>query len=109
MLFSLTSGIDSSSKTITPSGHPDHPINGDKVYMGSLVKAGATGIATYQGSDNPWAEMGAEVESGAFLNFNGNTGELTFGADDNVIPDGSTVVADMLGVARGWEIGRAHV
>lgn len=71
--------------------------------MGSLVPAGRTGaISVYEGSDNPWAEQGKEVESGAFLNFNGNTGELTFGSDDNVLPDGSTVVADFMNQSRGW-------
>ncbi|USM11556.1 polyribonucleotide nucleotidyltransferase [Citromicrobium phage vB_CbaS-RXM] len=71
--------------------------------MGSLVPAGRTGaISVYEGSDNPWADQGREVESGAFLNFNGNSGELTFGADDNVLPDGSTVVADFLNQSVGW-------
>ncbi len=71
--------------------------------MGNLVPVGKSGaIMTYEGSDNPWAEMGQEVESGAFLNFNGNTGEITFGSDDNVVPDGSTVVADLVNMSRGW-------
>lgn len=71
--------------------------------MGSLVPAGRTGaISVYEGSDNPWAEQGSEVESGAFLNFNGNTGELSFGSDDNILPDGSTVVTDFMNQARGW-------
>lgn len=71
--------------------------------MGSLVPAGKTGaVAAYSGSDNPWAEMGREVESGAFLSFNGNSGELTFGADDHSVPDGSTVVADMMNMEAGW-------
>lgn len=71
--------------------------------MSNLVPAGRTGaIAAYTGADNPWADMGREVESGAFLNFNGNTGELTFGSDDIVLPDGSTVVSDMINMSAGW-------
>lgn len=71
--------------------------------MGSLVPAGKSGaISVYTGSDNPWADLGREVESGAFLNFNGNTGELTFGSEDNVLGDGSTVVGDMVNMSLGW-------
>lgn len=71
--------------------------------MNAIVTVGKSGAATvYNGGDNPWADIGREVESGAFLKFNGNTGELTFGAEDNVLGDGSTVVADMFNLAQGW-------
>jgi hypothetical protein len=76
---------------------------GVKVSMSNLVPAGRTGaIAIYEGSDNPWADIGLSVESGAFLNFNGNTGEITFGSESNSLGDNSSVVADLMGMAVGW-------
>lgn len=69
--------------------------------MGSLVRAGANALAAY-GGVNPFAEAGRGAETGDYLKFNGNTGELTYGADDEVLPMGSYLVADMSTYAQGF-------
>lgn len=70
--------------------------------MGSLVPQTGNGLSVYEAPDNPWAEAAASVDQGAYLKFNGNTGEFTYGADDNELPYGSQIVADMFSVAFGW-------
>ncbi|ARK07449.1 hypothetical protein LAV_00049 [Sphingobium phage Lacusarx] len=70
--------------------------------MGSLVtQTSANALAAY-GGQNPWAEAARGVETGAYLKFNGNTGEITFGSDDTELPVGSQLVVDMQTLAFGW-------
>jgi hypothetical protein len=70
--------------------------------MGALIPAAGQGLSVYEAPDNPWAEAAASVESGAYLKFNGNTGEFTYGADDVALEYGSQVVADLFNVSFGW-------
>lgn len=71
--------------------------------MGALIPAsGSNGLSIYEAPDNPWAEAAASVEGGAYLKFNGNTGEFTYGADDVALEYGSQVVADLFNVGFGW-------
>lgn len=71
--------------------------------MGALIPASASnGLSVYEAPDNPWAEAAASVEGGAYLKFNGNTGEFTYGADDVALEYGSQVVADLFNVSFGW-------
>jgi hypothetical protein len=71
--------------------------------MGALIPAsGSNGLSVYEAPDNPWAEAAASVEGGAYLKFNGNTGEFTYGADDVALEYGSQVVADLFNVSFGW-------
>jgi hypothetical protein len=70
--------------------------------MGALIPAAGQGLSVYEAPDNPWAEAAASVEGGAYLKFNGNTGEYTFGADDAALEYGSQVVADLFNVGFGW-------
>jgi hypothetical protein len=70
--------------------------------MGALIPAAGQGLSVYEAPDNPWAEAAASVEGGAYLKFNGNTGEYTFGADDSALEYGSQVVADLFNVSFGW-------
>jgi hypothetical protein len=70
--------------------------------MGALIPAAGQGLSVYEAPDNPWAEAAASVEGGAYLKFNGNTGEFTFGADDAALEYGSQVVADLFNVSFGW-------
>lgn len=71
--------------------------------MGQLAtrSSDSTALATY-GGVNPWAEAARGVETGAYLKFNGNTGEITFGSDDEELPVGSQLVVDMQSLAFGW-------
>jgi hypothetical protein len=70
--------------------------------MGALIPAAGQGLSVYEAPDNPWAEAAASVEGGAYLKFNGNTGEFTYGADDVALEYGSQVVADLFNVSFGW-------
>lgn len=70
--------------------------------MGALVPQTGNGLSIYESPDNPWAEAAAVVETGAYLKFNGNTGEFTYGADDNALEYGSQLVGDLFNVAFGW-------
>lgn len=70
--------------------------------MGSLVPTTGNGLSIYEAPDNPWAEAAAAVETGAYLKFNGNTGEFTYGADDVALAYGSQLVGDLFNVAFGW-------
>lgn len=71
--------------------------------MGALIPfAASNGLSIYEAPDNPWAEAAASVEGGAYLKFNGNTGEFTYGADDVALAYGSQVVADLFNVSFGW-------
>lgn len=71
--------------------------------MGQLAtrSSDSTALATTGGA-NPWAEAARGVETGAYLKFNGNTGEITFGSDDEELPVGSQLVVDMQSLAFGW-------
>lgn len=69
--------------------------------MGSLVRTGANALAAY-GGVNPFAEAGRGAETGDYLKFNGNSGELTYGADDETLPLGSYLVADLATYAQGF-------
>jgi hypothetical protein len=42
------------------------------------------------------------VADGAYLKFNGNKGDLTFGSDDEDLPAGSRIIIDMTSLAFGW-------
>lgn len=68
--------------------------------MGSLVRKSADALAAY-GGVNPFAEAGRGAETGDYLKFNGNSGELTYGSDDEVLPIGSYLVVDMSTYAQG--------
>lgn len=71
--------------------------------MGALIPhAGNNGVSVYESPDNPWAEAAASVETGAYLKFNGNTGEFTYGADDVALEYGSQLVADLFNISFGW-------
>lgn len=70
--------------------------------MGALIPAGGNGLSVYDSPDNPWAEAAASVETGAYLKFNGNTGEFTYGADDNPLGYGAQLVGDLFNVSFGW-------
>lgn len=70
--------------------------------MGALIPHAGNNLSVYEAPDNPWAEAAAAVESGAFLKFNGNTGEYTYGADDVALEYGSQLVADLFNVSFGW-------
>jgi hypothetical protein len=71
--------------------------------MGSLVttNAGANALAAY-GGVNPFLEAARGVEDGAYLKFNGNKGDITFGSDDEELPEGSRIIVDMASLALGW-------
>jgi hypothetical protein len=71
--------------------------------MGSLVttNAGANALAAY-GGVNPFLEAARGVEDGAYLKFNGNKGDITFGSDDEELPVGSRIIVDMASLALGW-------
>ena len=69
--------------------------------MGALVKQGDNALAAY-GGVNPWAEAARGVDFGSFLNFNGNTGEISYGAEDTELPIGSQLVMDMQSLSFGW-------
>jgi hypothetical protein len=64
--------------------------------MGNLATQGGGGnaLAAY-GGVNPWAEAARGVADGAYLKFNGNKGDLTFGSDDEDLPVGSRIIIDM--------------
>lgn len=71
--------------------------------MGQLVPAsgGGNALAAY-GGVNPWAEAARGVADGAYLKFNGNNGDITFGSDDEDLPVGSQLIVDMESMALGW-------
>jgi hypothetical protein len=66
------------------------------------VNGNANALAPY-GGVNPWAEAARGVDTGAYLKFNGNTGDITFGSDDEALPVGSRLVVDMHSLALGWQ------
>lgn len=70
--------------------------------MGNLVPSSGGGALAAYGGANPWAEAARGVETGAYLKFNGNDGRYSFGQDDEDLPEGSRVVADMESLALGW-------
>jgi len=67
----------------------------------SVTRSGANALAAY-GGVNPFAEAGRGAETGDYLKFNGNTGELTYGADDESLPLGSYLVADLNTYEQGF-------
>jgi hypothetical protein len=71
--------------------------------MGSLVttNGGGNALAAYGGA-NPWAEAARGVADGAYLKFNGNKGDITFGSDDDDLPEKSLIIVDMQSMALGW-------
>lgn len=71
--------------------------------MGNLAtqSAGGNALAAY-GGVNPWAEAARGVADGAYLKFNGNKGDLTFGSDDEELPVGSRIIIDMNSLSFGW-------
>jgi hypothetical protein len=71
--------------------------------MGNIVNTsgGGNALAAY-GGVNPWAEAARGVADGAYLKFNGNTGAITFGSDDEDLPEGSRLVVDMLSLSLGF-------
>jgi hypothetical protein len=71
--------------------------------MGSLAtQGGASNALAAYGGVNPWAEAARGVADGAYLKFNGNLGDITFGSDDTELPVGSRIVVDMSSFALGW-------
>lgn len=70
--------------------------------MGALIPLSGGNVSVYEAPDNPWAEAASSVETGAYLKFNGNTGEYTYGADDNPLGYGAQLVGDLFNVAFGW-------
>lgn len=70
--------------------------------MGNLATTGGGNALAAYGGVNPWAEAARGVADGAYLKFNGNTGAITFGSDDEDLPVGSRLVFDPLSLAFGW-------
>lgn len=71
--------------------------------MGQLVPvSGASKALEAYGGVNPWAEAARGISDGAYLKFNGNTGDFTFGADDEDLPEKSQIVVDMGSMGLGW-------
>lgn len=72
--------------------------------MNDLVTNGNKALAAFNGGGNPFTQAAEDlgVTEGVFLKFNGNTGEYTYGADQEELPDGSRLVAIMDSIARGW-------
>lgn len=69
--------------------------------MTALVKSGGNALTEF-GGVNPWAEAGKGSETGAYLKFNGNSGDLTYGSDDTPLANGSLLVPDMTLYSKGW-------
>ena len=64
-----------------------------------LVTQGRRDVAV---AGNPWADAARDIETGTYLKFNGNDGRYSYGQDDEDLPAGSTVIADMNILAFGW-------
>lgn len=71
--------------------------------MGELTTTNQTALAQY-GGDDPFASHADDLgnDNAAYLKFNGNTGDYTYGAENEELEHGSRVVVDMNLAARGW-------
>lgn len=69
--------------------------------MNALVKSNNTALA--KGS-NPFESSGSSMSSGGglYMKFNGNTGELTYGAEGVEIPEGTLLIVNPNECRRGW-------
>jgi hypothetical protein len=72
--------------------------------MNDLVTNGNKALAAFNGGGNPFTQAAEDlgVSEGVYLKFNGNTGEYTFGADQEELPEGTQLVAIMDSIARGF-------
>lgn len=69
--------------------------------MGSLVRSSGNALAAF-GGVNPFAEAGRGAETGDYLKFHGNHGTLTYGSDDEPLPEGSLLVMDLNTYHQGF-------
>jgi hypothetical protein len=70
--------------------------------MNALTPSNATALAT--ADYDPFKQAGDEMAGsfGTYLKFNGNSGEYTFGAEQEELPHGTELVVDMNSFRRGW-------
>jgi hypothetical protein len=59
-------------------------------------------MATYTADPYGDAAQDMGASNAAYLKFNGNTGEFTFGAQSDELPHGTKVAVDMTSFRRGW-------
>lgn len=65
---------------------------------------GGGALAAYGAGKNAFDDAASDLGAGggAFLKFNGNTGDFTFGAEGDEIPHGTQLAVQMDGFARGF-------
>lgn len=69
-----------------------------------VTSNGSKALAAFNGGANPFAQAAEDlgVSEGVYLKFNGNTGDFTFGSDQDELQTGTELVAVMDSIARGW-------
>ena len=70
----------------------------------AVAKRGTgSGVAAFTGGNNPFVNYGNEAGAfGSFMKFSGNTGEYTYGAQNETLELGTQLVVNMLEMQRGW-------
>ena len=70
----------------------------------AVAKRGTgSGVSAFTGGVNPFVNYGNEAKSfGSFLKFSGNTGEYTYGPENESLEHGTQLVVNILEMQRGW-------
>jgi hypothetical protein len=67
------------------------------------TRKGSTAVAAFTGGNNPFTNFGNEAGSfGAFMKFSGNTGEFSYGSDNEPLEVGTQLAVNMMQMERGW-------
>jgi hypothetical protein len=67
------------------------------------TRKGSTAVTAFTGGNNPFTNFGNEAGSfGAFMKFSGNTGEFSYGSDNEPLEVGTQLAVNMMQMERGW-------
>jgi hypothetical protein len=66
-------------------------------------RKGSTAVTAFTAGNNPFTNFGNEAGSfGAFMKFSGNTGEFSYGSDNEPLEAGTQLAVNMMQMERGW-------
>ena len=69
----------------------------------ALAKPATNALSAYKGGVDPFTAFGNEAPKfGAFMKFSGNTGDFSYGAENEPLELGTQLVVNMMEMARGW-------
>lgn len=69
-----------------------------------VAQNGQKALAAYNGGSNPFVDAGDDLgagDMGAYMKFNGNSGDFTVGKEQDELEEGKRLIADMQSAARG--------